>query len=157
MQFARSAFALLVPLGMTTGCWTSVYYEGETAGPARPPTDVAVLACKPEGKYREVGRFSAHRNSFVPIEHNDEPLQKPDTLEELKSKAAERGCEALVALDPRHPNAQCTSTEFKTYRAACIVYEKPPPEPKKTLDGGAPDASPNKAPAADEKPPKKQH
>ncbi len=104
--FSGMIFSFLV------GCGVAVNYAPLNPAPhplqARTPDKVEVLTIPPSQKYVEVGRITAHHDSFS---NNDAMVAQ------MRQEAANRGCDALVITQEGRPeNAQADAD------AACVVY-----------------------------------
>src|SRR5262249_3448077 len=102
MTLRCEAFAVVVCLA---GCGTNVVYGGGApqtpAQPTpRPVEPVAVLPCPPARPFEEVGVLSGESWSVMPIQRRFAPLDDdPALVAKLREKAAEVGCDAVVAKD----------------------------------------------------------
>jgi hypothetical protein len=119
---------LLVALAAAIPCVacssTVIEYAGRSQTPAHPASEVLVLACPPDRPYVELGVFAAHASSVMPIQRQDERLDDPDTLENLRAEAGARGCDAILSTEEANRTiGGCKATRFEGYRAACIAFQ----------------------------------
>jgi hypothetical protein len=127
----RSSWSRLVALGLTAsalaGCGTRVDYTPTNTPPsataARHAQDVDVYASGgPSVPYVEIGFLDAQQESSVSVD------DRSDVFEELRERAGELGCDAIVILGAQDTTAYVSTEHYErpytlnSYRASCVVY-----------------------------------